>query len=146
MDLLDVKTCTKCCETKPLTDFHKGKGYRDGVRARCKPCHNADVAAQTDRRLKRHRHYVSKFGITLEQYEAQFAAQRGLCAICARPERAKDRAGVVRPMAVDHDHEAGENRGLLCHACNAALGLLGDDAAIVQWALNYLTEARHVAW
>jgi hypothetical protein len=58
----------------------------------------------------------SKFGITLEQYNKKFEAQKGLCAICGNPEPTNKR------LAVDHDHETEEVRDLLCSRCNPGLG------------------------
>lgn len=83
-----------------------------------------------DANLRRH------FGITLERYEEMHAEQGGLCAICARPERIPGRL-----LAVDHDHESGAVRGLLCRACNSGLGHFEDSLELVQEASAYL--ARH---
>lgn len=56
--------------------------------------------------------YVEKtYGINEDQYRAMFAAQDGRCAICARRPRR-------RRLAVDHDHNTGQVRGLLCFTCN----------------------------
>lgn len=72
-----------------------------------------------------------RYGIGVEAYEALLAAQNGKCAICGRLPR-------MRRLAVDHDHQTGRIRGLLCMPCNMALGKLGDDVAGVTKALNYL--------
>lgn len=58
-----------------------------------------------------------EYGITLEQYRAMFEAQAGACAICGKPENG-------RVLAIDHNHETGEVRGLLCGTCNLALGVV----------------------
>ena len=71
------------------------------------------------------------FGITAGQYGALFAAQGGVCAICGRPP-------VGKRLAVDHNHETGAVRGLLCSNCNRALGLLQDDESVVASAARYL--------
>jgi hypothetical protein len=72
------------------------------------------------------------FGISLEQYEELFEQQGGCCGICRRPCTGRPR------LAVDHNHETDEIRGLLCRACNTALGLLGDSAQTLTAALAYL--------
>ncbi len=63
-----------------------------------------------------------------EQVEAQRLKQRGICALCPRPA-----------TCIDHDHSSGRFRGLLCRQCNAALGTLGDCAAGLLRAIDYLT-------
>lgn len=74
--------------------------------------------------------------LTPPDYQALFVAQGGRCAICKRkPEE-------WRRLAVDHDHETNEIRGLLCSRCNTALGLLGDTAALLRAAADYLDGFR----
>lgn len=77
------------------------------------------------------------YGLTVEEYEALLDEQGGLCAICQRPERAQ-RAGRTMRLPVDHDHTTGRIRGLLCHSCNRAIGLLQDDPALLVRAADYL--------
>ena len=55
------------------------------------------------------------FGLTLEEYDAMLKKQRGKCAICGGKE--------WRNLAVDHNHETGAVRGLLCSVCNKNLGI-----------------------
>ena len=63
-----------------------------------------------------------RFGLTLEEYDRLFAEQGGVCAICGNPESARDQwNGRVRRLAVDHDHETGRVRGLLCGRCNTSI-------------------------
>lgn len=77
------------------------------------------------------------YGITLEQKEAMAESQGGRCKIC----------GVVMTCAhVDHNHETGKIRGLLCYRCNHALGLFKDSVASLEAAVAYLkseTDAAH---
>ena len=77
-----------------------------------------------------------KYGITREDYEARLAAQNGVCAICSRPPTDKE-------LRVDHDHQTGAVRGLLCDDCNVGIGRLRDDAGIVLLALEYLRAAKN---
>lgn len=65
-------------------------------------------------RMERGRHLMSTYGMTLDDYDRMLAAQGGACATCLRPPG-------VRALCVDHDHDTGEVRGLLCSACNAAI-------------------------
>ena len=64
-----------------------------------------------------------KFGITLEEYQALFEAQGGVCKLCGEEETArKNHSEEKRMLAVDHDHNTGVVRGLLCARCNVNLG------------------------
>ena len=72
-------------------------------------------------------------------------AQDYRCAICNEPETGihnRGRATVELSLAVDHDHETGVVRALLCHKCNKALGLFGDDVILLRDALAYLESHR----
>lgn len=59
-----------------------------------------------------------RYGITKEEYEALSDSQNHLCAICDKPCKTGQR------LVVDHNHETGKNRGLLCKSCNLHLGVL----------------------
>ncbi len=85
------------------------------------------VDAQLKHRLKK------DYGLTVEQYEEMLCAQDGRCAVCRKPDRVR--------LSVDHDHNNGKVRGLLCRKCNTALGLLGDDLPLVEALLNYVRGA-----
>lgn len=84
--------------------------------------------------VKRNYHLKRFYGITLDEYNALFEAQGGLCAGCNSAGSEGKRKGLF----VDHDHETGAIRGLLCNNCNAALGLLGDKAETIARLMEYL--------
>jgi hypothetical protein len=89
--------------------------------------------ATASRTLK---HY---YGITLIDYEAMFAAQNGVCAICQMPEVVNDhKTQKPRRLAVDHCHKTRKIRGLLCNACNTALGKLKDNPQLIERAAAYV--------
>ncbi len=69
-----------------------------------------------------------RYGITEERYDELYAQQEGRCAIC----------GVGGALSVDHNHETGVVRGLLCHACNTGLGGLKDSPELLLRAVEYL--------
>lgn len=75
---------------------------------------------------------MKKFDITLEQYDTLFGAQSGVCAICGKPQANGWR------LDVDHDHETGIVRGLLCRKCNQTLGMVDDDKGRLLEAALYL--------
>ena len=65
----------------------------------------------------------AKYGITVEEYQAMFDGQGGVCKICGKKETTRvSRGEGIRSLAVDHDHNTGKVRGLLCHQCNVVLG------------------------
>jgi predicted dehydrogenase len=69
------------------------------------------------------------------------AAQGGICVICKGDKPHVSRKGPWR-WCVDHDHATGHVRGILCHACNSALGLFGEDPQRLSAAIVYLTRAQ----
>jgi hypothetical protein len=92
------------------------------------------VAAQ------RRRSWLRKYGITVEDYDRMLTAQGGVCAICGGPPNGAGKAN--GRLNVDHDHDTGAVRGLLCSECNAGLGMLQDDAELLQLAAAYVTAAK----
>jgi hypothetical protein len=81
---------------------------------------------------------LRKFGITLDQFNAAMKAQGGVCAICKRPSKTLHASGKVKDLAVDHDHETGRFRGLLCTSCNNGLGRFKDSPDLLAAAIAYL--------
>ena len=75
---------------------------------------------------------VKRYGITLEQFDALLAAQKYRCACC----------GTKKPGAkgwhIDHDHDTGQVRGILCGSCNGGLGLFNDSPKRLRAALHYV--------
>lgn len=76
---------------------------------------------------------LAKHDLTHEQYEKLLADQDGLCAVCRRGPKGKTR------LSIDHCHRTGKVRGLLCDACNTALGMLDDDVTRIRMLSSYLT-------
>ena len=79
---------------------------------------------------KRDKHYQQRYGITTADFERMLASQGGVCALCRQPPK-------QRRLNVDHDHDSGAVRELLCNVCNRAIGLL-EDPAWYAAALDYL--------
>ena len=77
------------------------------------------------------------YGVTLDWYNAKHDEQNGLCAICARPETAVIRGKTIA-LAVDHCHDTGKVRGLLCRSCNNAIGAFEHDPDMLFAAIAYL--------
>lgn len=131
------KPCTKCRTVKPRADFAKGEGP-GGLHSWCRACSSAHARAHraTGSRFQGER--VARWkqqGInaTWDDYQALMDAQGGRCAICDRTEEE-----VGRSHALDHNHDTGEPRGILCTTCNSAIGLLWDSPDVLRRALTYL--------
>jgi hypothetical protein len=82
-------------------------------------------------------HLKHRFGLSVAQYQKMLLSQNGVCAVCKKPET---RMWKGRPsnLAVDHCHETGAVRGLLCYLCNSGIGSLGDNAERIEAAATYL--------
>lgn len=78
--------------------------------------------------------------LTVDRYEQMLEECGGTCMICGTPPGKRKRGW--RTLCVDHDHETGVVRGLLCRRCNTGIGMFGDDPVLVAKALLYLEEAR----
>lgn len=83
----------------------------------------------------RRRNLRKRYGITLEEYNDMLYNQDEKCAICGVVE-----CRVNTHFSVDHNHETGEVRGLLCNDCNTGLGLFLDDPERLKRAIHYLTK------
>lgn len=76
-----------------------------------------------------------RYNISNEDWQEMFNKQEGKCRICFI--HAKD---LKRGLAVDHCHDSKKVRGLLCHSCNMAIGLMKHDVSIINHAISYLSE------
>lgn len=117
------KFCSKCNQTKLLSDFGKHKGRKLGLADHCKTCRNQIAILQ-------------RFNITQSQKESMLIQQNYCCAICKVPQSTLS----IR-LAVDHCHIAGKIRGLLCCNCNHALGKFKDKIEFLQAAIDYLIKS-----
>jgi hypothetical protein len=94
-------------------------------------------ARDTSGRL-RDSHLRRKYGITLADYERILNEQNGGCALCGAPPEEQTREGYQRWLHVDHDHETGRVRGLLCANHNLLIGRWGEDPKMLRKAAEYL--------
>lgn len=102
---------------------------REAKRRKDREAYARNVEAQRDARLR------ADFGISLVEYQQILDRQNGRCAICGQT------CGSGRNLAVDHDHETGLVRGLLCMNCNNGLGRFKDRADLLRNALRYLGDS-----
>lgn len=101
------------------------KHYRSSEKGR--ENHNKTVRKYRKTKKGRSANYQRKFGITLEDYDKMLDEQKGICAICKKPESVITKYGLVRRLAVDHNHKTGKVRALLCTKCNAYVGMFENE-------------------
>lgn len=164
------RVCPKCNVEKLRDEFHVESARRDKMSYRCKVCQslwdkerhardrvkrleqqkawyrlNAKERSQKARqwainnperkKLTKRKNDLAAYGLTPESFEAMSKAQGEMCAICKGPP-----AGKYSVLVVDHSHDTGEVRGLLCSPCNMGIGMLKDDVAVLQSAVRYLAQ------
>jgi hypothetical protein len=129
MELLS-KTCTRCREDKPLDAIHfpPHKNTSSGFDSWCREC----------RREYRNANCRGKFRDAIsDEALANLKATTSECVICGSEET----------LVVDHDHNTGKVRGMLCGHCNLGLGHFRDDPLLLEFAAQYLyASADHPAW
>lgn len=130
----ELKVCPRCGDAKPRDDFVRNRSQRDGLGSYCKPCHIQVTAEAAVRLYGGHRNFLLKlrYGISEAEFEKLVRKQGGTCAIC-RKRGAKH---------VDHDHDSGEVRAVLCFYCNRGLGKFREDRGLIRRARRYLDSAR----
>lgn len=85
------------------------------------------------------KNFKYNYDTSIEWYNEKFAKQGGLCVICGKPETVVDvRTGQVRALSIDHNHETGKNRDLLCGDCNRGIGLFHENIEIIEKVIQYL--------
>jgi hypothetical protein len=130
-----MKQCTRCKETKALTEFYTNKLTKDKKASQCKSCfkvHEKNWQLNNPEKFKascRKRNLKKKYGLSVEQYDKMFNKQNKRCACCNRE---------TDKLVVDHNHTTGAIRELLCSPCNTALGLLNEDVTVMQNMSNYV--------
>lgn len=134
-----MKRCSKCKELKSLTEFHKSRTERLGLRSICKNCHkeynrlynknNRDKRREHERcRTAKRRH-----GLSLYDIEFIILTQNNTCTICGNTFG----IGFEKPT-IDHCHTTGEMRGIICNRCNILIGFAMDNPATLSCASEYL--------
>ena len=128
-----TKRCTKCGLEKSLEEFCKKKKSKDGLSWHCSDCRREDN--YKNKEGVRNSILYKKYGISSEEYDLILLEQDYRCAICG-----KEIATNGRRLSVDHSHETGNVRGLLCDDCNKGIGMLGDSVYMLRKAVKYLLE------
>ena len=96
---------------------------------------NPKSYTEEEKAVKREKSLQHRYKITGDEYEYLLAQQGGFCAICGI-----EHTETPKRLAVDHNHNTGKVRGLLCSNCNRAIGLLQDNPGLLRKAADYLEE------
>lgn len=142
-----TKKCTTCKEDKELSDFwQKASVRKDGTRGLRPSCRECEIKRKLQKyhneggkEIQRKRSFkalMKSYGITEEIYEQERKNQDYKCFLCGAHEKSQH----YERLHVDHCHETGKYRGLLCNLCNIGLGSFKDNTAVLQKAIEYVNE------
>ena len=153
-----MKICKSCSETKPFDNFSRCS--RQGYQSKCKSCKSAYYKENKKEIAKKRREYYLKekdtpeykarirdthlkytYGISLNCYTDMLTEQGGSCKICLSTETKNSSTDM---FAVDHCHDTGQVRGLLCDKCNRGLGFLEDNIGTLKNAIKYLEDSNAI--
>jgi hypothetical protein len=154
-----AKKCTTCGKEKDRSEFYRDRSKPDGLHPKCADCHkeyarnkrknDAEWRARCLERSKAYRQKYpnrvkssirwstikKKYGITRGEYLLMLKSQGGACAICGTKGSGTSWS---ENLHVDHNHETGVVRGLLCQPCNVSLGKMKNSAELLRKAAKYL--------
>lgn len=138
----NLKTCNKCGTPQSLANFHAKSNSPDGHSYTCKECFKAYRRQYYLDHIPEHREYYyakgkyyfldKLYGVDPETYHRMLKEQDGVCAICKKPP------AELQPLHLDHDHQTGKPRGLLCAKCNSMLTHFGDRTEGLLKMLDYV--------
>ena len=163
-----MKTCSICGIKKPLEDFYRAVGMRDGHRSECKSCNLANKrqryatdpqkyigmvqrwqAANPERVRASRKQRNARPEVKRLQRDAYYQRTYGISAdVFDRLLQEQNgccaiccaRPTDIAQMHLDHDHRNGQLRGLLCFNCNQGLGQFRDDPSLLLRAIVYLRQ------
>lgn len=162
--MIQSKVCRCCFQEKSVTDFYRNRTQQGGYHATCKACSelrkrkykllDPESVRETRRRcylknettLKaklRQSNYIKEwrlktfYGMTHDEFLTALEMQGYTCSLCGL----EFIDGTNAKPQIDHDHETGEVRGIICKRCNQGLGCLGDTIEALNRAIAYLKEA-----
>jgi hypothetical protein len=133
------------------TEAYKEWSKQHGAASRAKnpELHRERVRRSRAKALENDPEYYKKidlkrmYNVTLEWYKDTLEKQNYCCAICKKHESQNTvRCGKTLMLSVDHCHDTGEVRGLLCNSCNRAIGMLGHSVSTLEEAIGYLTRYK----
>jgi len=138
----------KICKTHgPLNIDEIKYRYKDKLWVSCKyclkRCEDSFVAVHGHKKRNEYKKDIfvwnGKIKLPKKSYEEMLQKQNNVCAICNNPESMKsNNKDGPKKLAVDHCHNTGMIRGLLCHKCNVSLGSMNDSIERLEAAISYL--------
>lgn len=139
-----TKKCTQCLEEKPLTEFYKDKGFKDGHHCMCKTCKNSKTQKWRENNREHYNQSMKKYNnanykklrlqrykLSVEEYDKMLEQQNHKCAVCSKTPDG------IRPLVIDHNHKTGKVRELLCYGCNRVMAAFDDNQLFLK-LLAYL--------
>lgn len=126
---MSIKKCGFCKTAKPLINFQKISKNSTDFSSRCKSCGDVDFYKREQRQLPK----LKQYGLSYNDYQYMIYLQENRCAICNKHQNT-----LSVTMAIDHCHDSGQVRGLLCSSCNLGLGNFKDNPENLQAAIQYL--------
>lgn len=154
--------CNICKQWLPIAQFGVNRARKCGYMAYCRACCSKKNYTRRTENLEEHRGYLTewrkknkehvtayyrrrdlmkKYGLTEDDYAELLAAQDGKCAVCRTPDPGNGR---YTRFLVDHDHETGKVRALLCNPCNVAIGQVQDNPERLLALARYLLSFQDV--
>ena len=147
----DLKKCKACSIEKPIEEYHISHQGKTGpiYKSKCKICireyhreeyHNLTDVKKRERRNKntcnnaeyrQSYRLKSRYGLTTEDFSAMIVEQQNKCKICKCD---------MDPPQVDHSHNTGKVRALLCRPCNTSLGLLKENPQTLRNMITYIND------
>ena len=111
---------------------------RDSNRARAKKWNESEKGKESHKKHREAnreklclRSRLANYGLTYKKYVEMFDRQGGACAIC--------KMELPKKFCIDHSHESGAVRGILCYRCNILIGVAQENVSILSHAIEYLS-------
>lgn len=129
-----TKVCRRCGIDKLLSTFSKDGAKKDGLKLYCKPCEQNQFKLWREKNLEeillkdRIKHYVRKYGLSQEKAMELVKDRSGSCEICKE----------TKDLVVDHHHDTGMVRGMICSACNSMIGYSKENIDNLEACIEYL--------
>lgn len=139
---MSVIICRKCKLEQSIENMVLDKRIKQGHTTICKKCSCKDRCKyyRENKRQKQNYDLHRTYGISIDEYDRMSTLQNHRCAIC----RTLNPGGNKSRFSVDHDHNTGTIRGLLCGTCNLAIGLMKDNLAVLEKAAEYIRTFQEV--